>query len=183
MHSTHVCSHVVICASSKDVCSGKARFHVCHILFPQCSTEQCFEILKNSLRSLGTHTCPQACWLSLRLRSLEAVSPLSYSVTLSNLMMPLSVPTSLLVLSQGCILCTSFCSFSPRWSSWEHFALRYVPSLQLFLALYENSMILSSFGFENMILWHVGSYSQRTLACQLVNETQIGLHISEEGTY
>lgn len=80
--STHVCSHVVICASSKDVCSVKARFHVCHILFPQYSTEQCFEIWQNSLMSLGTHTCPQACWLSLRLPSLEAVSPWSYSVTL-----------------------------------------------------------------------------------------------------
>lgn len=111
--STHVCSHVVICASSKDVCSVKARFHVCHILFPQYSTEQCFEIWQNSLMSLGTHTCPQACWLSLRLPSLEAVSPWSYNVTLSNLMMPLSVPTSLLVLSQGCILCTSFYSFLP----------------------------------------------------------------------
>lgn len=149
MHSTHVCSHVVICASSKDVCSGKARFHVCYILFPQCSTEKCFEIWQNLLMSLWTHTCPQACWLSLSLCSLEAVSPLSYSVTLSNLMMPLSVPTSLLVLSQGCILCTSFYSFFPRWSSWEHFALIYVPSLQLILALYENSIILSSFGFEN----------------------------------
>lgn len=111
--SAHVCSHVVICASSKDVCSVKARFHVCHILFPQYSTEQCFELWQNSLMSLGTHTCPQACWLSLRLPSLEAVSPWFYSVTLSNLMMPLSVPTSLLVFVPRLYSLHSFYSFLP----------------------------------------------------------------------